>query len=815
MRYYMLFVFSLFAIIGNTQDLLITDQTTGMPIPDVAIINYAETHSAISDSKGIAPIGEFQDTDTLLLQHTSYQTIMLPVKKLDDMNYEVSLYPSVIHLEETVISAHRWEEKKQEVPMKIRRIPEQEMEQLEAQTTADVLANTGEVFVQKSQLGGGSPMIRGFATNKVLIVVDGVRMNNPIYRHGNLQNVISVDPNSLETSEVIFGPGSVIYGSDAIGGVMDFHTKTAELAEDGTIFKANAMLRYQSANTERSGHIDFVLGNEKFSSFTSLSYSDFGDMKMGSEGFAADSLSEYYLQDSVIGENDRIIENKDPYLQQPSAYHQMNILQKLRYQPVENWDLQYAFHYSTTSNIPRYDRMIQKSDGRLKYADWYYGPQKWMMHQFQVWNKSENILYDDLRIQLAFQDYEESRHDRKRLSETLRHRTEAVKMGTLNMDMSKKLNKKQTVFYGLDGSMSKIFSDAYNENIQTEETRLIGTRYPDNSDYSSAAAYLSYRYKLNKRWIFNAAGRYSYVYAYAPFDTTQYAFSYDEIVFHTAAPNANLGVVCNIRPDWNVNAALSSGFRAPNIDDLGKVFDSEPGAVVVPNPDLKPEYAYNLDLRSSKQFGDIIRLEAGGFYTILNNAMARDDFLFEGQDSIMYDGEKSAVQAIQNIGRVDVYGGSLSFYADILPQVSLKSTVTYTKGEDQDGNPYRHVAPLFGNTHIIFHTKKLRMDVYAVYNGAITPENLSPEEHGKTYMYAVDREYAEAQAQLAPQEQFNSSGLYAPAWATLNLKLSYHVNEKLFINAGIENITDRLYRPYSSGIAAPGRNFIISLRAAF
>ena len=77
-------------------------------------------------------------------------------------------------------------------------------------------------------------MIRGFSANRVLIVVDGVRMNNAIFRSGNLQNVISIDPNMIELTEVIMGPGSVIYGSDAIGGVMNFYTTTPKLSESTT-----------------------------------------------------------------------------------------------------------------------------------------------------------------------------------------------------------------------------------------------------------------------------------------------------------------------------------------------------------------------------------------------------------------------------------------------------------------------------------------------------------------------------------------------------------------------------------------------------
>src|SRR5688572_16162673 len=135
-------------------------------------------------------------------------------------------------LEGVVVSVNKWEQKLNEVPNKIVKISKSEILRNNPQTSADLLGQSGTVFIQKSQLGGGSPMIRGFATNRVLLVFDGVRMNNAIYRSGNLQNIISIDALSTQTAEVIFGPGSLIYGSDAIGGVMDFHTLEPRFSKD-------------------------------------------------------------------------------------------------------------------------------------------------------------------------------------------------------------------------------------------------------------------------------------------------------------------------------------------------------------------------------------------------------------------------------------------------------------------------------------------------------------------------------------------------------------------------------------------------------
>ena len=89
---------------------------------------------------------------------------------------------------------NRWKRKINEVPNRITKFYFKQQRLQNPQTMADAIGVTGKVFIQKSQMGGGSPMIRGFATNRVLMVVDGVRMNNAIYRSGNLQNIISFDP---------------------------------------------------------------------------------------------------------------------------------------------------------------------------------------------------------------------------------------------------------------------------------------------------------------------------------------------------------------------------------------------------------------------------------------------------------------------------------------------------------------------------------------------------------------------------------------------------------------------------------------------
>ncbi len=796
-RFFTLVVFLFISTFSWSQTLTVLDISTQKPIEHVVIYNLDQTKTTLTSPDGIADISDFNSTDQLYFQHTSYQDFIIPFSALTEINFVVKLTQSSVDLTEVVIAVNKWEQKREEIPNKIVSISAKEIEFYNPQTAADMLGSSNEVFIQKSQLGGGSPMIRGFAANSILIVVDGVRMNNAIFRSGNLQNVIAIDPNIIQSSEVIFGPGSIIYGSDALGGVMDFHTKKIKLSgEKPSVYSANALARYSTANNEMTGHFDFGFAQKKWGSLTSVSFSKFDDLKMGSIGNEDYRRFEYVDQ---INGRDSIIKNDNPDIQKFSGYSQLNILQKFQFKLSDNVSMNYAFHFSNTSDVPRYDRLLQYDDSKLKYAEWYYGPQKWLMHHFDLNLSDSNLFYNNARLTLSWQNTEESRNDRKLGKTNLRSRTEKVDIYTLNFDLDKHLSKKNTLFYGVEGFFNQVNSTGISTDLNTGATEKVAPRYPDGgSDYSGAGIYTHFKSKLSSKTTLQTGIRYSYIWLDSKFaDTSFYNFPYDAIQLHTGALTGSLGMVYKPSFFWQINANLSSGFRAPNVDDIAKVFDSEPGNVVVPNDQLKPEYAYNADLGVIKNFNDKASLDITLFYTILNNAMVRQDFSINGQDSIMYDGEMSKVQALVNTGKGWIYGGSFTFQADITGRIGFRTNLTYMKGEDDTHEPLRHVSPLFGSTGISYTAHKIRLEVYANYNGEISYENLTSSERDKPYMYST-----------------NSNGNpYSPSWVTLNLKGFYQINKKLQVDFGIENILDNRYRPYSSGIVSPGRNFIIALRA--
>ena len=530
--------------------------------------------------------------------------------------------------------------------------------------------------------------------------------------------------------------------------------------------------------------------------FITLAFSSYGDLRMGGRG-----RDEYLRPDYVarIDGNDTVVVNRNPNVQRPTGYDQVNLMQKLRYILNDNWEIGYGFHYSRTSDVPRYDRLIERKDGLLRSVEWYYGPQKWMMNALNLKYAGEAALFDEAELVIACQKYEESRNDRKFGDSQLRTRVETVDDFSLNLYFFKRLNEKNDLFYGAELVTNSVGSEGTGTDIITGEKERISTRYPDGSGWSSYAVYANYKSYLSERLILVAGARYNQVILDAEFDKSYYPFPFDDIRINTGALTASLGLVFRRPESWQLNLSASTGFRAPNIDDVAKVFDSEPGCVVVPNENLKSEYAWNFDLGFTRYLYDRVQIEATGFYTILKNAMVRQDFSLDGRDYIVYDGELSRVQAVQNAEEAEIYGIQLGAFADIHRNLSLRANLNYTYGETRMGETLQHVPPTFGSAHLIFRARKFRSDLYITFNGEIPFSKLAPTERGKPHIYATDA----------------NGDPFSPGWFTLNLKASYQVNRIARLVAGIENILDRRYRPYSSGIAAPGRNLIVGLRYSF
>ena len=477
-------------------------------------------------------------------------------------------------------------------------------------------------------------------------------------------------------------------------------------------------------------------------------------------------------------------------------------MQKIRFKPNESWDFNYGFHFSQTSDYGRYDRHTRYRNGQPRYAEWNYGPQLWQMNLLSATNTSKNAAYDQLAVRLAQQRFEESRIDRSLNGDTRSIREERVDAYSLNLDFTKIIDPKHRIFYGAEYVLNDVASSGTDEDISTGVSAEGPSRYPQ-ATWQSLGIYINDEFKVAERTSVQAGIRYSQFLIDAEFDTTFYPFPFTTASINQGALTGSLGAVFRPTSTLVINANLGTAFRAPNVDDLGKVFDSEPGAVTVPNPNLKAEYAYNADLGFTKIIGEHVKVDMTGYYTLLENALVRRNDLLGGQDSILYDGELSQVLSIQNAAMAKVYGLQAGLEVKFPAGLTLMSDINFQKGEEEldDGttSPSRHAAPLFGISRLRYKNGSLIVELNSQYQGERSFDELAAEEQGKDEIYAKD-------------ENGNN---YSPAWYTLNLKSSYQFAQAVTLNLGLENITDQRYRPYSSGISGAGRNLVVSLRWDF
>ena len=693
-------------------------------------------------------------------------------------------------LEEVVISANKFELKKKESPNQIELISAKQIAFQNSPNTANLLEQTGNVFVQRSQAGGGSPVLRGFEASRVLIVMDGVRMNNAIYRAGHLQNVLRIDQSMLERAEVVFGPSSVMYGSDALGGVVHFRSKNPEFG----VKSFRSYLRHSTAIDEKTGHLDFNIGRKRLAFLTSFTFSDFGDVIQGSKRLAAyPDFGKRLFYVERQGNADVSIKNNEVNKQVGSAYSQYDFLQKISFQQSEKIKHTLNFQFSNSSNVPRYDRLTELRNGLPRFAEWYYGPEKRLMFAYHLELKN-TLIYDRATVSLAFQDIEESRVSRNFNNANRKSQLEKVNLFSLNADFQKVI-KSQTLTYGLEVVGNDVKSKAHFTNINTNEERKADTRYPDGKNTMNTwAIYVADQLKVSDALIVHGGLRYAFTDLSAEFtEKAFFPFPFNEIQQKNNSLTGNLGIVYTPFAKTKFGLLGSSGFRSPNIDDLAKVFDSVPGSLIVPNPDIRPEYSYNGELSLNQQIGKKIRLEGVYFVTSMRNAIVIDDFSLNGERLVMYNGQSSKVLAAQNKAKALIHGWNLNLKADLSKEVVFSSSLNYTKGSIKDAanTPMDHIPPMFGRTAIKYQKKAIQVEVFSIYNGWKKLANYSPSGEDNL-IYAT------------------KDGM--PSWWTLNLRSDYQVNKNVSIQFACENIFDKNYRNFASGISSPGRNFVITVR---
>ena len=790
---------------AQTVRIKVLDADNMQPVRGVATFtNDGGIDSTRAD--GTVSLPELKEGSSVLFKHSGYKSKEIPFTRLEK-NRTVLLDPLISLSETAAVPTDVFTLGKDSFPGEALNLQRKDFSLYNPLSAADLLASSDEVFVSGNQQGGESPMLRGFTGSSVLLTIDGVRMNNALCHNDNLQNLILLAPDALQSANVFFGPGSTLYGSGAMGGVVDFRFKDPLLSPDSSLKKVfSAFGRFSSANMEKTGYADFNCGTQSFGSFTALSFSGFGDVHMGDGGDYHDFYTRQNYVRERIGVNqagrieDSVVDNPDPDVQRSTGYDRFNALEKLRYKAGDNLSFSGTFLYAMTGEAPRYDQLIDNagsaSNPAFIYAECYDGPMHWFFGDLGLEYSGNSKFFNTVKATIAYQNYDESCHNRLFSNRLLTDSTETDNIVSGAVDFSKPVGDRSVVTYGIEADNSVVDATADQQDIITGQATPIQARYPEGyNNYTTGGLYGSIKTRWDSTVTTVAGVRYSRVYLHALQNDTLYLSPVRETKINTGAPSGNIGVIFQPVDFWRLTLNGSTGFRAPDVNDLTRIVSHVDGYVRIPNDNLQPEYAYSVDLGSQLTVGSIIDLRAAFFATYVDNLMVEDNVTYNGQGIIIYGGTTYPVRSLVNKGSADVMGGTINLDLRFNDDFSLKNTITFMAGSDSVFS----LPPTFGASHFLFKYDRVRGDFFVRYNGLKT-EGTQPTD----MMINANEPY------LYPT---NDDGAHlCPSWFTVNLATTTILTGNLYLDLAVDNILNACYSPYGSGIVAPGRNFICALR---
>ena len=825
---------------SSGQEVLVVDEENN-PVVNVSVFNSAKTKSALSNKDGVVNLSRFLSSDTIFMQHPNYKLkkiLKSSVVGLLVLEKEYNILKDIVISEEKNLNNI-----KNDGAKKIY-ITKAMVTELNAQTTANLLEKKGGVSVQMSQLGGGSPNIRGFEANRILLVIDGVRLNNAIYRAGHLQNIITIDSYMLEDIEVIFGPSSVLYGSDAIGGIVNMNTKTLyfkPVSEWGGSFFSN----YNSSHGGRTRNLSLSFESKKYSSTSSFSFKSFGDLKMGS--YRPHGHDDWGLVYHYIDEKNNIVCNSDPTIQRGTSYHQYDLFNKMMFKLGDRSRLISNVQYSNSSNIPRFDQLNDGDEAcikgsatqscvsadKLKFHSYYYGPQKRFFGSlnFSVFD----TYFESCNIILGYQNIKESRHKWKLqdflafdastdinsdLDKTVQQ--ENVDVYSVNVNL-----RKGGVFLGSETIYNSVFSaSSSNENINSIED----TRYPsEGSSLFSTALYINLFKRLSHKIQLESGVRYTLSILnghYPDLDDVGGGDLYNLLTESSSLKNnilsGNLKFIYYPSDSWKLSSVTARGFHAPNVDDMFKVhlksIDNS-YRLTVPYKGLRPEYSLSQEISITKLVSKNLTVYGTGFFTQLNNAIVLDTLFRDagvgGQEHlvsvIQYDGDFATTFANQNSDtRVNIYGLTIGLSANIAG-FKIVQDVNITKYLNTDANrgPFAHIPPLFGKIEVLKEINKWKFRLLCLFSGSKDKSEFDDAD--------IDNL---SETPIIGEEEGEDGGTYRiyaglPGWSILNFSAQYKIKPNLKLQFGVDNALDLHYKTFGSGVSAPGRSFIASLHLDF
>jgi len=650
---------------------------------------------------------------------------------------------TIIPIQEIIVTSQRNPQQSSLIPYSVSSLERNSMDALSPRTTPEALMSVNGVFVQKTNHGGGSPFFRGLTGNQTLLMIDGIRLNNSIYRYGPNQYLNTIDALGIEKMEVAKGTGSVQYGTDAIGGVLQMFTKEPVMNQNHSTVHGKVFGKYMSRDMEKTGRGELIYSSPKYAAMVGVTYHDFGDL----------------------------IGGKATGKQSPSGYKEMAFDAKVTSSLRSNIQLTLAHQFLRQQHVPIYHKVVLENYQLSEFA-----PQQHMLTYARLNIRGKGNLFNQVRVIASWQNSQEGRLNQKKESNLLVSERDQVNTLGWTVDIHSKLSPAWTANSGIEIYQDQVGSTRIDQTTTTGGLAVQKRGlYPDNSKYGNYSVFSLQHFNVG-RWIIDGGMRLN-AFRIKISDPTlgEVEISPEALVFNTA-------VMYNIHRSHHVYGTISSGFRAPNIDDMGTLgivdFRYE-----VPAYDLKPEKSINYELGYKLNLCNF-NGTMSAYYMDLNQLITRVK-----EEGRFIDGYQ--VYRKENVEEAYIQGLEASFNWKVMPSFDLSSGISFTYGQSiTKDEPLRRIPPLNGRT----------AGTYRFRNVFATAEFM----------------FASKQDRLADGDKSDNRIPQGgtPGWQVFNLYTGIDI-ASLKLLAGLQNIGNADYRTHGSGINGIGRSIFVSVGYSF
>jgi hemoglobin/transferrin/lactoferrin receptor protein len=726
---------------------VVLDKKSNQPVHDVHVQWINTSFGTVTNQEGNFELRSVNGANTIRVSAVGYATQDV---KLEDSetSLTVILEPSVLLLnQEVMITANRQENLIINIPQSVTVLSNEQLIKNAPRTTPEALMNQSGIWVQKTNHGGGSPIIRGLVGNQVLVLVDGIRLNNSTYRYGPNQYLNTIDPGSIERIEAVRGSGSVLYGSDALGGVINVLSKTPSFSMAQPQITGSIMGKWMSGEMEQSGRAEIEIATKQIAFLGGFSERHFGDLVAGGN---LGTLS-------------------------PTAYNERAGDAKMLIRTGSSGLLTAAYQYVAQRDVPRYDQVALGG-----YSFYNFDPQSRQLGYLKWETNTRKPWMQSIRLTTSFSRTVEGVTSQKVNSSTLKKNYDEVNTISFIAEVVSNPVRQWNAQSGIEYYYDLVASEAKESNATTNAETMLRGSYADGSTASNLAFYTNHQLDWHK---FQFSGGLR-------FNTVQ--VSVEDATFGNQKINptawvGNLGMMYAVTPAIHAVLTSNTGFRAPNVDDMSKFGAVEANVFEIPTSDLSPEKSFTIEtgfkFNAKKFSGALI-----AYQIQLNDLIDRTATTYEGSST--YEGKN--VYQKRNVGKALIKGIEAEGELSILPRFSLTGNFTYTHGENRTKQePMRRIPPLFGQVGLRYQNKQ---------GWWLKGELTTASEQDR--LAAGDKSDVRIASRLV-------DGVM-PGWNCWNIYAGYQY-KSIRLQASLQNMFDSAYRMYASGVDAYGRNINVML----